>query len=53
MSMAELIAKKYKNKIKVHKINDPEEAATVLIKDTKHFDVNDKAYTEGTEQEQT
>ena len=46
-----MIAKKYKKNIKVHKLKSPEEAAEILIKDTKSFDVNDKSYTEGTEVE--
>jgi hypothetical protein len=48
MSLSEIIAEKYKSNIKVNKLKSPEEAAQVLIKDTKSFDVNDQNYTEGT-----
>jgi len=48
MSLSEIIAKRYKSNIKVNKLKSPEEAAQVLIKDTKSFDVNDSNYTEGT-----
>jgi hypothetical protein len=41
MSMAELIAKKYRKNIKVNRIKTPEQAASVLIKSTKKFNVND------------
>ena len=52
MSLAELIKRKYKKNIKVHKLKTPEDAASVLIKDTKEFDVNDEAYFDGTKDEQ-
>lgn len=48
MSMAQIIAKRYKSKIKINKLKTPEDAATVMIKDTKEFNVNDLTYTEGT-----
>jgi len=51
MSLAELIKTKYKKNIKVHKLKTPEDAASVLIKDTKQFDVNDEAYFDGTKDE--
>jgi len=47
MSISEIIAQKYKRQIKVNELKSPEEAAQVLIKDTKQFDVNNVAYTEG------
>jgi len=40
MSMSELIARKYKKKVKVNRLKNPEEAASVVIKDTKEFNVN-------------
>ena len=52
MSISELIAEKYKKNIKVNKLKTPDEAAKVLIKDTKEFDVNSKEYTEGSKNEQ-
>lgn len=51
MSISELIAKKYKKDIKVNELKTPDEAAKVLIKDTKSFNVNSDEYTEGTKQE--
>jgi inorganic pyrophosphatase/exopolyphosphatase len=51
MSISELIAQKYKKNIKVNKLKTPDEAAKVLIKDTKEFDVNSKEYTEGSSNE--
>ena len=50
MSISEIIAKKYTRK--VHKIKTPEEAAKLLIKDTKLFDVNRPDYSEGSQEEQ-
>jgi len=47
MSLSEIIAQRYKKQIKVINVKSPEEAAQVLIKDTKSFDVNDSTYTEG------
>ena len=41
MSLSEIIAERYKSNIQVNKLKSPEEAAQVLIKDTKSFDVND------------
>ena len=38
--------------MKVNKLKTPEEAAQVLIKDTKQFNVNSEEYTEGTLKEQ-
>jgi hypothetical protein len=38
--------------LKVNKLKTPEEAAQVLIKDTKQFNVNSEEYTEGTKKEQ-
>lgn len=35
MSLSEIIAQKYKNKVKVHRLKTPEEAAKIIIKDTK------------------
>jgi hypothetical protein len=52
MSLAELIKSKYKKNIVINKLKTPEDAATVLIKDTKEFNVNDEAYFDGTTQEQ-
>jgi hypothetical protein len=46
MSLSELIKSKYKRKI--NKLSTPAEAANVLIKDVKDFDVNDQDYYEGT-----
>lgn len=51
MSLAEIVALRYKSKIKVNKLKTPEDAASILIKDTKEFDVNDNVYTMGTTQE--
>ena len=48
MSISELIAKKYKSNIQVNELKTPDEAAKVIIKDTKTFDVNSDEYTEGT-----
>ena len=52
MSVAEIIAQKYKADMKVNRLTTPEEAAQVVIKDTKEFDVNAEDYSEGTVQEQ-
>lgn len=52
MSLSEIIAKKYKNQMHVRELRTPEEAAQVLVRDTKDFNVNDGEYTEGTNQEQ-
>ena len=49
MSLSEIIAKRYSRK--VHKIESPQEAAKILIKDTTDFNVNSIEYTEGTTQE--
>ena len=38
--------------MKVNNLKTPEEAAQVLIKDTKQFNVNSEEYTEGTQKEQ-
>ena len=46
MSLSELIKKKYQKK--VNKLSTPAEAANVLIKDVKDFDVNNVDYFEGT-----
>jgi len=48
MSLAEIIAANIKNKIKVKELKTPEEAAELVIKDTKKFNVNAKEYQEGT-----
>ena len=40
MSIAMLIARKYKQNIKINTLRTPEDAANIVIKDTKHFDVN-------------
>lgn len=48
MSLSEIIAKKYKNQMHVRELRTPEEAAQVLVRDTKDFNVNDGEYTEGT-----
>ena len=48
MSISELIAQKYKKNIKVHELRTPDQAAKVMIKDTKLFDVNSQEYTDGT-----
>lgn len=47
MSISELIAKKYKKNIKVNELKTPDQAAKVMIKDIKNFNVNDVEYTEG------
>ena len=47
-----LIAKRYKQNIKINKLKTPEDAANIVIKDTKHFDVNSEKYVEGSQQEQ-
>ena len=52
MSIAEIIAKKYKKHIHKNKLTTPEEAAKVLIKDTKDFNVNSEEYTVGSKDEQ-
>lgn len=52
MSLAELIKTRYRKHIKVNRLKTPEDAASVLIKDTKEFDVNDEAYFDGTKDEQ-
>ena len=52
MSLAEIIQKKYKSHIKTQKYTTPEEAAKVMIKDTKEFDVNNEEYTVGSKEEQ-
>lgn len=52
MSLAEIVAQKYKKKVKVNHLKTPEEAAKVLIKDTKEFNVNEETYTEGSKEEQ-
>ena len=49
MSLAQIIALRYKSKIKINNLKTPEDAATVMIRDTKEFNVNDLAYTEGTQ----
>lgn len=49
LSISEIIARKYTRK--VHKIRTPEEAAKLLIKDTKQFDVNSADYSEGSKEE--
>lgn len=51
MSLAEIVASRYKKKIKVNKLKTPEDAASIMIKDTKDFDVNDVVYTEGTDKD--
>ena len=38
--------------MKINKLSTPEEAAQILIKDPKQFNVNSQEYTEGTPQEQ-
>lgn len=48
MSISELIAQKYKKNIKVNELKTPDQAAKVMIKDTKTFNVNSEEYTEGT-----
>lgn len=35
MSISEIIAQKYKKQVKVNKLKTPEEAAQMMIKDTK------------------
>lgn len=52
MSLSEIIALKYKKQMHVRELRTPEEAAQVLVKDTKDFNVNDGEYTEGTNQMQ-
>ena len=52
MSIAEIIAKKYKKHIHKNNLNTPEEAAKVLIKDTKDYNVNSDEYTIGSKDEQ-
>ena len=52
MSLAEIIAQKYKPKLKINKLKTPEEAAKVLIRDTKEFNVNNETYFDGSESEQ-
>lgn len=51
MSVSEIIAERYKNEMKVNKLTTPEEAAQVVIKDTKEFDVNAEDYFEGSVEE--
>ena len=38
--------------MKKNKYSTPEEAAKIMIKDTKEFDVNNQEYTEGSKEEQ-
>lgn len=52
MSLSEIIARKYKKQMHVRELRTPEEAAQVLVRDTKEFNVNDADLTEGTNQEQ-
>ena len=52
MSLSEIIALKYKKQMHVRELRTPEEAAQVLVRDTKSFNVNDGEYTEGTKQVQ-
>jgi hypothetical protein len=52
LSISEIIAEKYLPIKKVNNLKTPEEAAKLMIKDTKSFDVNSEEYTEGTPQEQ-
>ena len=52
MSLAEIIAQKYKPLQKINNIKSPEEAAKVLIRDTKEFNVNDETYVDGSLNEQ-
>ena len=47
MSLSEIIARKYKKQMHVRELKTPEEAAQVLVRDTKDFNVNDGEYTEG------
>jgi hypothetical protein len=47
MSVSEIIAERYKNDMKINKLTTPEEAAQIVIKDTKEFDVNSEDYFEG------
>jgi hypothetical protein len=51
MSIAEIIAKKYKNHIHKSNFNTPEEAAKNIIKDNKEFNVNSDEYTVGSKDE--
>lgn len=52
MSIAEIIAKKYKKHIHQSNYKSPEEAAKVMIKDTKEFNVNSPDETLGSKDEQ-
>ena len=52
MSLAELIKSRYRKNIKINKLKTPEDAASVLIKDIKEFNVNDEDYFDGTKDEQ-
>jgi len=40
LSISEIIAQKYKKQVKINKLKSPEEAAQVMIKDTRQFNVN-------------
>lgn len=51
MSISMLVARRYKKNIQINKLKTPEEAANVVIKDVKEFNVNDEEYTEGSPQE--
>ena len=51
MSLAELIKSRYRKNIKINKLKTPEDAASVLIKDIKEFNVNDEDYFDGTKDE--
>ena len=46
MSISQIIKQKFKKT--VHRINSPEEAAKIIVKDTREFDVNSQDYVNGT-----
>ena len=50
MSISELIKQRYKKEI--HKIKTPAEAANLMVKDMRDFDVNNPDYVEGTVDQQ-
>jgi len=51
LSISEIIAKKYKKQMHVRNLKTPEEAAQVLVKDAKKFNVNNEQFTEGSPEE--
>ena len=46
MSISQIIKKKFKKT--AHKIHSLEEAAKIIVKDTREFDVNSQDYANGT-----